>query len=371
MIRNALNAALYHSMVAVRSLTRHPTIRSLFYDAWNRTVFSGMWIHEQMIADKARVDAYHKAISTHVKEGDVVADLGTGTGILAMFAARRGAAKVYAIDHGEMIETAKQLARANNIEQIEFLRLHSSKFMPTEKVDVVLHEQIGSRLFDENMIVNLVDLRDRVLRPGGRILPSRFALFFEPIALHEEYQVPFLHQNTDVHGIDFSSLARTERGTDELALDASVQRNVLNREVSHLLATPEPIMLVDIETIDPENLPTQLAFRKEVTASGQLDGFCLYFHVLFDESNLLSTSPLDRSTSWKITMIRVPIEALSIGDVLHCRLTIGAITNIATWRLHYSIERANRIAEPETRGDTDRQSAVADLQPLDEVRKAS
>ncbi len=353
MLKGAFNAAIYHSVVAIRALIRRPAIRSLLYDAWNRTMFSGMWIHEQMIADKARVDAYQRAISDHIEKGDIVVDLGTGTGILAMLAARRGAARVFAIDHGEMIETARRLAAANGIGQIEFLRMHSSKFTPPENVDVVLHEQIGSHLFDEHMIANLTDLRDRILRPGGRILPSRFALFLEPISLHEEYRVPSLHQNTDVHGLDFSCLAPAGGGTDAITFDASVQRVVLNREVSHLLATPEPIMTVDLETIDPSHLPKALEFRKEVTAAGELDGFCLYFDVLFDADNVLSTSPLGRSTSWKITMIRVPVERLTIGDVLHCRLEIGAVTNIATWRLHYAVERAGRVVELPQRGDQD------------------
>lgn len=346
MLKDALNSTIDHSIAAVRALSRHPAIRSLLYDAWNRTAFSGMWIHEQMIADKARIDAYHKAISEHIEAGDVVVDLGTGTGILAMLAARRGAARVYAIDHGGMIETARQLAAANGIERIEFRRMHSSRFTPPGKVDVVLHEQIGSHLFDENMVANLTDLRDRILRPGGRILPSRFALYLEPISLHEEYRVPFLHQNTDVHGLDFSSLAPAGRGAGGTVFGAGAQRDVLNREVSHLLAAPESIMLVDLETIDPTTLPDRLEFRKEVTTSGELDGFCLYFDVLFDAENRLSTSPLGRSTNWKITLFRVPVERLAVGDVLHGRLEIGSLTSIATWRLHHTLERAGPASMP-------------------------
>ena len=68
-----------------------------------------------------------------------------------------------------------------------------------------MHEQIGDELFDENMLENVTDLRDRILRPGGKILPARFKLFMEPIELHKEHAVPAVWQR-EVHGIRFDCL---------------------------------------------------------------------------------------------------------------------------------------------------------------------
>ncbi len=93
----------------------------------------------------------------------------TGSGVLACLAARR-ARKVYAIEHSTLIDRATLLAQSNGITNVEFLRVHSRDFAPPEKVDVLLHEQIGMNLVDEDMIANLGDLRRRVLTPGGLIL---------------------------------------------------------------------------------------------------------------------------------------------------------------------------------------------------------
>ena len=58
-------------------------------------------------------------------------------------------------------------------------------------------------MFDEAMVPNVCDLRDRLLKPGGLILPSQFELFCEPMTLHDDRRVPFIWELNDEHGFDF------------------------------------------------------------------------------------------------------------------------------------------------------------------------
>ena len=83
---------IYEIPVNLRArLGRSPRARALVYRLRNAYVFSDLAQHDRMLHDSLRVDAYHRAIERHVAPGDVVVDVGTGTGGLAAFAARRGA----------------------------------------------------------------------------------------------------------------------------------------------------------------------------------------------------------------------------------------------------------------------------------------
>ena len=63
--------------------------------------FYGQLAHQQnMLQDSTRTGTYYNAVSYNISdfEGKVVLDVGTGSGILSLFAAQAGATKVYAVE---------------------------------------------------------------------------------------------------------------------------------------------------------------------------------------------------------------------------------------------------------------------------------
>jgi len=317
------------------------------YRAFNGWYFAHFSEQERMLADRPRMAFYHAAIARHIQPGDRVVDLGTGTGILAALAARRGAAKVYAIDHSTILKHAKTLAAHNRVENVEFIATHSREFKADGPVDVILHEQMGDCLFDEEMVANVCDLRERMLRPGGLILPSRFEFFCEPVSLRAERQVPFLWE-LNVHGYDYSCLEwhrPQEPGYYRL------QGGDLGL-VDHFLGEPEPAFEIDLHTVTEAGLPTEIRLSRTVMRPGPLDGFAVYFRARVDGDLALSSSPLDpgRAPHWGFRILRAAREDLRRDDVIELRLQVGRWPDLDSWRWSHQTRPAEKPEPGEALG---------------------
>jgi type I protein arginine methyltransferase len=307
--------------------------RSFLYGLRNSVGFADAYEHEKMLSDRRRCDAYARGIGQHIHPGQGVLDLGTGTGVLAMLAARRGA-QVHAIDHSRFIDVAARSARRNALDGITFEQIHSRSFQPSRSFDVVLHEQMGDDLFDEHMLDNLIDLRDRVLGPGGRILPARFELFLEAVTLRPEYRVASL-ADLEVHGLRFDVDGSASRPPDG-ARSWFLPRG----SISQLLTEPEPVLRLDIHELpDVEAVPTTLRSHRTVTRPGQLDGFVLYFRCIFDDDNAFDTSPLHGPCSWGNRFFRVRPQPFVAGDGIEAAWRLHELADATTWRVDVSRHR--------------------------------
>ena len=307
-------------------------LMSIAYDLINGDNFAGLEAHEEMLSDTHRIRAYHRGIHRSVRPGDVVVDLGTGTGVLALMASKAGASKVYAVEHSDVIEVAEEIARLNGVTNVEFVRANSRDFTPPEPVDVVLHEQMGDELFNENMLRNLLDLRDRVLRPGGRILPSRFRLFVEPVTLHDEMRIRRfwnidLPDDIDLGGMERSPVAaRFDAGRND-------QFWLRPHSVVGTIGDPQPILDFDVATLgSADELPTRHTIERTATADAIVDGCCIWFDARFDDDTVLSTSPLGPVTSWGNRVFRLDTE-ISAGSTLHLEVDLGVLVEPSTWQV--------------------------------------
>ncbi|WP_052959106.1 methyltransferase domain-containing protein [Methanoculleus sediminis] len=305
--------------------------RTLLYDIENRGTFEDVSCHEMMIADTVRMKRYYDAINRHINPDDIVVDLGTGTGVLSFFAAQKNPKKIYAVDHSEfMIAVAQKIADGNGINNVVFLPQNSRFFEPDEKVDVILHEQMGSNLVDENMIENILDLKKRILKNTGRILPGKFELFLEPICLKEEYRIPHLWEN-NIYGIDFNCLRDCSEYNDH---SRPPKLKIEHSSVDYLLCEPEPILSFDLNTMhDPGEIPKSIEISKKVVRSGSMDGLCLYFRVIFDDEINFDTSPLSPRTHWDHPFFRTARKRYAQGETISFKFTMDVPTRRETWSI--------------------------------------
>jgi protein arginine N-methyltransferase 1 len=305
-------------------------LMDIAYDVMNKHNFAGLAEHEEMLSDRVRIDTYHRGITRNIRPGDVVLDLGTGTGVLAMMASRAGARKVYAVEHSEFIEVAREIAAHNGFTNIEFVQANSREFTPPEQIDVVLHEQMGDELFNENLLGNVLDLRRRVLRAGGRILPGRFRLFIEPVSLRESMRVRRLWNIDLPDGIDLGCLrsspvaARFDHGRMEhlWARAGSVEATI---------GTPTPIMEIDLGTLESvSEIPTEFVVERTAAVDTIVDGACVWFEAVFDDETVLTTSPLAPVTSWGNRLFRLDRE-VGHGEQVRLLVRMSELDEPATW----------------------------------------
>lgn len=326
MLQNSLQTTLHRAKARAKSNDR---LYNFVYDVLNAAEFTDLAEHERMLADSVRVDAYDAAIRKHVSAGDVVVDLGTGTGLLAILAARQGAT-VHAIDHTEFVSVAERAAEHNGVSDVEFHQIHSRDFTPPEPVDVVVHEQFGDDLFDENLLENVLDLKRRVLKPGGTVLPGRFELFLEPVALDDACRVPFLPEMS-VAGVDFDFLG--DDGIADRYRPTGYRRRTIDRDAfDAFLSDPEPLLSVDLNRlVSADEIPQSLSASREVVEPGVMDGLCLFFGVVFDDEIRFSTSPTTPRTHWTNRLLRTSPEAYERGDVVSYTVSFGDVENTGTW----------------------------------------
>lgn len=138
--------------------------------------------HREYLSDPARLEAYRRAIHEIVRPGTVVADIGSGTGILGLFALQAGAARLYSIEATGMVEIARALASANGFaDRFHAIQAHSSEAELPERVDVVVSDLVGRFGFDCDILEIYPDVAARLMKPGGRMIPSGVTLFAAPV----------------------------------------------------------------------------------------------------------------------------------------------------------------------------------------------
>uniref|UniRef100_A0A3B3XUJ9 Uncharacterized protein n=1 Tax=Poecilia mexicana TaxID=48701 RepID=A0A3B3XUJ9_9TELE len=131
---------------------------------------------EDMTSKDYYFDSYaHFGIHEHLFKDKVVLDVGSGTGILCMFAAKAGAKKVIGVCiqflfiHGNQLDSE---SGGGKVEEVE---------LPVEGVDIIISEWMGYCLFYESMLNTVIYARDKWLKPDGLIFPDRATLYVTAI----------------------------------------------------------------------------------------------------------------------------------------------------------------------------------------------
>jgi type I protein arginine methyltransferase len=154
--------------------------------------YAYLYHQKQMLMDHVRMKAYHSAIMANKElfQGKTVLDVGTGSGVLAIWSAQAGAAKVFAVEYTDMAKHAKKLVEANGLSHIvEVIQSSVEDLQLPCEVDIIVSEWMGYILLRESMLDSVIRARNRWLRPGGCMFPSHATMYFAPISYEEDREV--------------------------------------------------------------------------------------------------------------------------------------------------------------------------------------
>ncbi len=301
--------------------------------------YSQLSVHRWMLQDQIRNEAYRKALAALVKPGDVVLDLGAGTGILSMFAAAAGAKKVYAVERTETAQLARRIIEANGYaDRIEVLQSDVENITLPEKVDVLVSEWMGGFGVDENILAPLVMTRDRHLKPGGTMIPGRVTAYLAPA------EIPTFDESIGMwrskpHGVDLGIIARLT--TQETF---HTQQHL---EVADLVATPQVMWSHDPYTCSLAEADSSFQTKQTFTATraGMISGFVSWFTAEMGDGNVLTNAVGAPNTHWGRTLFPVdrPIE-VAAGMPVHVELHCDPST-AGTCEFYWAVQVADRPLE--------------------------
>jgi SAM-dependent methyltransferase len=251
-------------------------------------------VHRGLLQDESRTNAFREAIRRCVTPDSVVLDLGTGSGILALFAAEAGARRVFAIDATHSADLASFLTRHLGFaDQIQVFHEHSKDVELPERADILVSETLGAFGFDEHILSSVVDARARLLTPDAVIIPRRVDLYLVPVDDASIYDERVNWWNGKPYGFDFSPLA----------VFASNILFVGSVDSASFLASPAMVIESDLTSVD---ISGSAHFTS--TRAGLMHGFAGWFRATLADGIELSNEVPSRSWEHGFLPLQSPVN---------------------------------------------------------------
>ncbi|KAJ2774684.1 Nuclear SAM-dependent mono-and asymmetric methyltransferase [Coemansia nantahalensis] len=269
------------------------TSKDYYFDS-----YAHFGIHEEMLKDEVRTVSYRDSIlsNKHLFQNKVVLDVGCGTGILSMFAAKAGAKHVIGVDMSNIIDKAKLIVEENGLsDKITLLKGKMEEVvLPFDKVDIIISEWMGYFLLYESMLDTVLLARDKYLAPGGKIFPDTATMVLSAIE-DGDYKQDKLSFWDNVYGFKMTCIK--EAAMREPLVD-TVESRVIN-------ASQCKFKTIDILTVTKEELTFDVPFELSIARDDYVHAFIAWFDIEFRACHKpvrFSTGPFAKYTHWKQTV---------------------------------------------------------------------
>lgn len=279
------------------------------------------------------MSAYAAALRNAITPGCRVIDIGAGSGIFSLLACQYGAGSVIAIEPDPSVELLRVAAQTNGFDdRITIVQGVSTDYVGP-KADVVISDLRGCLPLFEYHVASIVDARERLLAPGGTLIPARDRLHVAMVHdadLHRSCIEPWLQ---NAFGLDLSDGHRF----------AANQWSKTYLTPIDLMSVPQEIALIDYAVITDPNLSVDFVLAPE--DSGDAHGFLVWFDAELGPGTGFSNAPGQPEQVYGQTFF--PFErptALAADDRVEIRLRANFIDGAYVWSWTSKLIRAGASA---------------------------
>lgn len=302
-----------------------------------------------MLEDRHRTGSYFTAIMSNPESfrDKVVLDVGAGSGILSIFAARAGARQVFAVEATDMAQKARRIVEANGLSEVVRVIQGTIETVALPcKVDVIVSEWMGYLLLRESMLDSVLFARDKFLQPDGALFPSHATLCLGPVSglqllqdKQRQWEGEISRWNT------FTEDMKSAYETDFTVLEEDYMHEhrryhlqtgaFVNLTPNRICGRGHPLLQLDLRTCQLSELKAPQEAQTctmRMTKDCLLEGFCGYFDVAFrgcparpaEQEITLTTAPSNvTSTHWGQQVFGFyPAMAVKRGDALECKVKL-------------------------------------------------
>ncbi|MEZ4953671.1 MAG: tetratricopeptide repeat protein [Saprospiraceae bacterium] len=272
--------------------------------------------HFVMLADDLRNDAYQQAIERVVTKDSTVLDIGTGSGLLSLMAARAGAKKIVACEmHNRLAETAKEIIAANGYsKKITVINKKSTALeigtdLP-QKADILVSEILDAGVIGEGVLPTVRHALQNLLADDAIIIPAKVKIFGQLIEIPMRSKVSPVRQ---ISGFDLSAF-------DQYRIQSEYITVELESESHEKLSDIFPITAFNFYNLPAavhDNDPISETLTIDIKQDGEVQAVAFWFDLTLHEDLMVSSRPGGELKHWgqALYCFEEPIKKMA-GDQL-------------------------------------------------------